>query len=81
MSSLGRRLKHTLRGRRPRSTKLDESTVAAIKRDLASGMTQRTASTKYRVSRGTVGNIATGLTWGYVQALQPGDVYGMTPGG
>lgn len=63
---LGRRLKHTLRGRRPRSAKLDESTVAAIKRDLAAGMTQRTASKKYRVARGTVSSIATGLTWGWV---------------
>lgn len=66
MTSLGRRLKHTLRTRRPRSAKLDESTVAAIKRDLASGMTQRTASRKYRVARGTVSSIASGLTWGWV---------------
>lgn len=68
MASLGRRLKHTLRGRRPKSSRLDESTVAAIKRDLAAGMTQRTAATKYRIARGTVSSIATGLTWGWVQA-------------
>ena len=67
MTSLGRQLKYTLRGRRPRSARLDESTVAAIKRDLAAGMTQRTAATKYRIARGTIGSIATGLTWGWVQ--------------
>jgi|688.fasta_scaffold588089_3 hypothetical protein len=81
MASLGRRLKHTLRGRRPRACKLDESTVAAVKRDLASGMTQKTAAKKYRIARQTVGSISTGLTWGWVQPLPEGEGHAMTLGG
>lgn len=69
MASLGGRLKYTLRGRRSRACKLDETTVAAIKRDLFNGMTHKTAAQKYHVARGTVGNISTGLTWGWVVRL------------
>lgn len=65
-TSLGRKLKHTLAGRRPRSTKLDETIVAAIKRDLASGLSQRAAASKYHIAKGTISSIASGLTWGSV---------------
>ena len=66
--SLGRRLKHTLAQRRPRSAKLDETLVSAIKADLAGGLSQRDAARKYHVARGTISSIATGLTWGSVAA-------------
>lgn len=66
--SLGRRLKHTLARRRPRSAKLDEVLVAAIKADLSGGLSQRDAARKYHVARGTISSIASGLTWGSVRA-------------
>ena len=66
--SLGRRLKHTLAQRLPRSAKLDETLVSAIKADLAGGLSQRDAARKYHVARGTISSIATGLTWGSVAA-------------
>lgn len=61
--SLGKRLKYTLKTK----SKLDEVTVAAIKRDLASGMRSKDACEKYGVPRGTMGGIASGMNWGWVQ--------------
>lgn len=67
--SLGSRLKQTLRRKRPPSAKLDATIVAAIKRDLAEGVSQRSVSRKYGVPRGTVSSIALGLTWSAVEPL------------
>lgn len=67
--TLGRRLKETMRRKRPPSAKLDETIVAAIKRDLSEGLSQRAVSRKYHVPRGTVSSIALGLTWGTVEPL------------
>lgn len=64
---LGARLKSTLRRKRPPSAKLDETIVAAIKRDLADGISQRAVSRKYHVPRGTVSSIALGLSWSHVR--------------
>lgn len=67
---LGARLKSTLRRKRPPSAKLDETIVAAIKRDLADGLSQRAASRKYGIPRGTIASIAVGLSWARVVPLR-----------
>lgn len=67
--ALGSHLKQTLRRKRPPSAKLDETIVAAIKRDLSDGISQRSIANKYGIPRGTISSIALGLTWSTIAPL------------
>lgn len=57
------------RGSRIASSKLNENTVAAIKRLLAKGFTHNYLAEVFSVSRSTISNISEGKSWKHVDAL------------